>query len=246
VPTTRQDVEDGAPPGLSIRQRLLLALPHLKHDREKVPLGDWMRKIFLKPVDPGAAPAAEAPADPLSVEELEAAAKHANDKERLIGLIAAPLGAAIGLLVIDALITHDPAQFLKNGQVNKLYVSVSLYHELELVLLGLSLLMLVTAWFRKRLYLGMVTALYGLAVFNLHYWGFGIPFVMVGAWLLVRAYRAQRAFREATGAVPSRFGRSRSASAAANSARPQANKRYTPPVAAPKRPAKATNKPVAG
>jgi hypothetical protein len=243
MPATPQDVEDGAPPRLSIRQRLLVALPHLKHDREKVPLGDWMRKTFLKPVEPGAV---RAPANPPPVEELEAVAKHANDKERLIGLIAAPLGAAIALLVIDALIAHDPAQFLKNGQVNKLYVSVSLYHELELVLLGLSVLMLVTAWFRKRLYLGMVTALYGLAIFNLHYWGFGIPFVMVGAWLLVRAYRAQRAFREAMGAAPSRLGLSRRSGAAANPARPQANKRYTPPVAAPKRPVKAASKPVAG
>jgi hypothetical protein len=246
MPATPQDVEDGAPPRLSIRQRLLVALPHLKHDREKVPLGDWMRKTFLKPVEPGAVPATLSSAKPPSVEELEADAKHANDKERLIGLMAAPLGAAIALLVIDALIAHDPAQFLKNGHVNKLYVSVSLYHELELVLLGLSLLMLVTAWFRKRLFLGMVTALYGLAIFNLHYWGFGIPFVMVGAWLLVRAYRAQRALREATGAAPSRLGLSGRASAAANPTRPQANKRYTPPVAAPKQPAKAAHKPVVG
>ena len=45
----------------------------------------------------------------------------------------------------------------------------------------------------------MLTALYGLAVFNLHWWGFGVPFVLVGAWYLVRAYRAQRALKEATG-----------------------------------------------
>ena len=38
----------------------------------------------------------------------------------------------------------------------------------------------------------MVMALYGLAVFNLHYWGFGVPFILAGAWLLVRAYRLQR------------------------------------------------------
>ena len=62
--------------------------------------------------------------------------------------------------------------------------------------------MLAFAWFRKRLYLGMVIALYGLAVFNLHYWGFGIPFVMAGAWLLVRAYRLQRDLRVATGDLP--------------------------------------------
>ncbi len=45
--------------------------------------------------------------------------------------------------------------------------------------------MLVTAYFRKRFFLGIAMALYGLSVFNLHYWGFGVPFLMVGAWLLV-------------------------------------------------------------
>jgi len=34
--------------------------------------------------------------------------------------------------------------------------------------------MLVSAMLRKRVFLGIVTALYGLAIFNLHYWGFGV------------------------------------------------------------------------
>ena len=81
-------------------------------------------------------------------------------------------------------------------------MNLSLYHELSLVLLGLSVVMLATAFFRKRLYLGIVMALYGLAIFNLRYWGFGIPFVLVAAWLLVRAFRLQRDLREATGDSP--------------------------------------------
>jgi hypothetical protein len=101
--------------------------------------------------------------------------------------------------VISALIANDPSALLKNGQVNRLHVSLSLYHDLGGVLLGLSVLMLVVAMLRKRLYLGIVMALYGLAVFNLHYWGFGVPFIMGGAWLLVRAYRLQRDLNEATG-----------------------------------------------
>ena len=210
-----------------------------------MPLGDWMRKTFLKPVEPGAVPATLSSAKPPSVEELEADA-NANDKERLIGLMAAPLGAAIAPLVIDALIAHDPAQFLKNGHVNKLYVSVSLYHELELVLLGLSLLMLVTAWFRKRLFLGMVTALYGLAIFNLHYWGFGIPFVMVGAWLLVAPTAHARGPSRGHGCCAVAFGSLRARECCSQPHASSANKRYTPPVAAPKQPAKAAHKPVVG
>ncbi len=38
------------------------------------------------------------------------------------------------------------------------------------------------ALWRKRLFMGILAAMYGLAIFNLHYWGFGVPFVMVGAW----------------------------------------------------------------
>ena len=53
----------------------------------------------------------------------------------------------------------------------------------------MALLILVTAWFRKRLFEGIVLGLFGLGIFNLHYWGFGVPFIMAGAWLLVRAYR---------------------------------------------------------
>ena len=63
-------------------------------------------------------------------------------------------------------------------------MSVSLYHEVAAALVILSVVMLTTAMLRKRLYLGIVMALYGLTVFNLHYWGFGIPFIMAGAWLL--------------------------------------------------------------
>ena len=143
-------------------------------------------------------PSASTPADELTLEELEDVVRFADDKERLIGLIAAPLAATIGILVIGALIANDPAALLKDGQVNKLHVSVSLYQSLAGVLLGLSVLMLGLAFFRKRMLLGIVMALYGLAVFNLHYWGFGVPFILAGAWLLVRAYRLQRALREAT------------------------------------------------
>src|SRR5271170_2140951 len=152
---------------------------------------------MLKPEDPEVAAAKVVAAKSATLEELEDVNRYADDKERLVGLLGAPLGGAIGLLIINDLINHDPSATTSTGAVNKLHVSVSLYHELEVVLLVLSVLMLVTGWARKRLYLGMVMALYGLAVFNLHYWGFGIPFLMAGAWLLVRAYRTQQAVKNA-------------------------------------------------
>jgi hypothetical protein len=188
-------------------------------------LRNRLSRFLLKPPKPTAKPAPVAP--PRSVEELEDANRFADDKERLIGLVAAPVAAAIGFLVIDADISNDPVQFLKNGALNPKYTPVSTYHELLFVLLGLTVLILATAWFRKRLFLGCAMALYGLAVFNLHWWGFGVPFVLFGAWLLVRAYRAQRDLREATG-TGSRY--ANRASSATRVVAPEPSKRYTPPA----------------
>jgi hypothetical protein len=183
-----------------------------------------LSRLVLKPAPADASPAPVAPKP--SVEELEDANRFANDKERLIGLLAAPVGALIAFLVIHADVGEDPVQFLKNGATNPKYTSVAVYHELLLVLLVLCVLLMVAAWFRKRLFMGVLTALYGLAIFNLHWWGFGVPFVLVGAWYLVRAYRAQRDLKEATG------GRTRGTGGSGTA--PMASKRYTPPSARPK------------
>jgi hypothetical protein len=219
--------DGGAPPKLSLGQRIILVLPRVRRDgnKDKAPIGDWMRKTFLKPEDPDARPTAKPSDTPESVEELEASVKWADDKERAIGLVAAPLAAAIGFLVVHTLIFNNHAR-LASGAINKNYVNPSTYDQLFLVLLALALVMLVSAMLRKRLFLGIATALYGLAVFNMHYWGFGVPFVMCGAWYLVRAYRLQRDLKLAKGEAPSRYGpkaQGRGTSYAA-----QANKRYTP------------------
>jgi len=213
---------------MSFGHRLLLLLPRFKHDPDKAPLRDRLSSAFLKPVDPAATSKANAE-KPQTFEEIEQAAKYGNDKERLVGLLLAPISAAIGIAVVNDLIAHDPAVG------NKQHVNVSVYHELLLVLLGLSVLMIVTAWFRKRMYLGIVMALYGLAIFNLHYWGFGIPYVLIAAWLLVRAYRLQRELKEATGDSPRRYG---GGGATPRVPRAQANKRYTPRSSTTKRPAR--------
>lgn len=236
MPGGRDDDDvGGAPPRLSLWHRLLLSLPRLHRDRDKAPLGERLREAIVKPVEPSAVAKAKAADEPLSVEELEAHVKYADDKERLIGLLLAPVAAAIGILVVNDRISKHAAKFLSNGKPNSQYVSISLLHELELVFLGLAAVMVVSAYLRKRLFLGIAMALYGLAIFNLRYWGFGVPFIMVGAWLLVRAYRAQRDLREATGDKPSRPGGGRRGRAPSNTSQPRPNKRYTPRSAPPKR-----------
>ncbi|MGD0441043.1 MAG: hypothetical protein ABSB52_10505 [Acidimicrobiales bacterium] len=219
------DSAGGARP-LNGRRRLF---PHEQTEVARPPLGDRLRNLVLKPVEAGTVSTDKAPGRPVSVEELEADVRSANDKERFIGLVAAPLAAAIGILVISALIANDPPARLNNGQIDTLHVSLSLYYDLGAVILGLSVLMLVSAMWRKRVYLGIVTALYGLAIFNLHYWGFGVPFILFSAWLLVRAYRLQRDLREATDGLARSGAQIKRGGGKGSS--PKSNSRYTPPAA---------------
>jgi hypothetical protein len=173
----------------------------------------WERLKYAM-VKPDDSPDDAGPPEDRSVDEIHADIAQANDKERAIGLIAAPIAALVGLIISSASIDYARTH----------HQSVTVYDELTYVLLGLSVLILATAWWRKRLFLGIALALYGLAVFNLHYWGFGVPFVMVGAWYLVRAYRFQQELKRAT-AVDTPRPRT-----GTNGARAKANRRYTPPT----------------
>lgn len=232
------DAVSGGPIKASLWHRFLLALPRLSRDRDRAPLGERLRGAVLKPVDPATA-TAPAPKPKPSVPDLEAEVRSADDKERLVGLLAAPFAAGIAIIVSADLITHDPAARLANGLVNPKHVNPSVYHTLEVVLLVLAVAMLASAWFRKRLLLGIAMALYGLGVFNLHYWGFGIPYILGAAWLMVRSYRLSRDLREATGGAPpaTRASPAVSSRRGAGTLRRGANKRYTPPPKPPtKRP----------
>jgi len=156
---------------------------------------------------------------PQSVEELEEAVAHADDTERLIGLAAAPLAGLVAILVVSSL-------GAKSGKHTS-----SVDSTLTLVLFGLAFVMLASGWFRKRLFLGLACALYGLSIFNLHYWGFGVPFLLIGSWYLVRAYRLGQKLKRAKQEVgPS------GTTGPARRAAP--NKRYTPPVVPPAKPPK--------
>jgi hypothetical protein len=213
------------------------------------PMTRWQRitgtvsNFMLKPapVDEETGKPKEVADEPTTIPEIEAAIKTATDKERVIGLLAAPVAAAIGLIITAALVAHDPAATYSNGQIDKLHVNPSIYSELGAVTLALALLMLGAAWFRKRLLLGIAMALYGLSVFNLHYWGFGIPFIMGGAWYLVRAYRLSEKLKHAKAdATGGTNGYSTNGFGPPRAAPP--SKRYTPPTA----PVRRTPKPKRG
>jgi Ca2+/Na+ antiporter len=156
--------------------------------------------------------------DERSVDELEEAIARSDDKERAIGLVAAPLAAIIGILVGSDTIQH----------AKDTHQSVNVYDELTYVILAMSVLILVSSLLRKRLFQGITLALFGLAIFNLRFWGFGVPFLLAGAWYLVRAYRLQQALKRAQADAPSPP--QRNGSAPSNGPRPRRNKRYTPPT----------------
>jgi len=160
---------------------------------------------------------------PTTVPELEEAIRRCDDKERAIGLIAAPIAAAIAFLVTSSLVHNDPAALLSNGAVNPHHTNPTLYTELGLLTVVLALVMLGGAWFRKRLAIGIASALYGLSFFNLHYWGFGIPYIMIGSWYMVRAYRLSQKLKLAKAEDEPTSGPARAPS--------PSNKRYTPPAA---------------
>jgi hypothetical protein len=184
-------------------------------DPDKPTLSERFTRAVIK-ADSGPAPEVEGPE---TVQELEEAVARADDKERLIGLAAAPLAGLVAILVVSTL-----------GSKSGKPVS-SVDSSLTLVLFGLALIILAGAWFRKRLFLGIACALYGLSVFNLHYWGFGVPFLIIGSWYLVRAYRLGQKLKLAKAEDgPSGPG--------GPARRAQPNKRYTPPVTGPAKPPK--------
>ena len=178
----------------------------------------WQRMKYTF-VQPDAIESDKAVVDDRSVEELQEAIRRSDDKERAIGLIAAPLAALVGIIISSATISN----------AKNLHQSTTVYVELTYVILGMAVLILVASMLRKRLFQGVTMALYGLAVFNLRFWGFGVPFLLAGAWYLVRAYRLQQALKkaEAADAPP----RPKSANPpSSGSPRPRRNKRYTPPT----------------
>jgi hypothetical protein len=157
--------------------------------------------------------------DDRSVEEIQAEIRSSSDKERTIGLVAAPIAAIVGILI-----STSSLDYARNH-----HQSVTVYEELTYVLLGLAVLILISSMLRKRLFQGITLALFGVAVFQLHYSyvGFAAPFVLFGAWYLVRSYRLQQALKraEADEAGPVRYARP-----GGNGTRARPNKRYTPPT----------------
>ena len=183
----------------------------------------WWERLKYAMVKPDDSEPKSVATDDRSAAELDATIKTADDRERAVGLIAAPISALVSFLVIGADIS-------KNSSVTtapKNFVPASTYHWVLLVFIGLAAIMLASAWWRKRMVLAITLALYGVGLFQLGWLGFAVPFVLAGAWYLVRAFRLQQAFKKAEA---EEGGPARPAARATNGPRPRANRRYTPPT----------------
>jgi hypothetical protein len=180
----------------------------------------WERIKYsmVKPDDDAGGPKEVAPDRDL--ETVRAELRRSNDKERAIGLVAAPVAAVVGIAISTASLDYAKTH----------HESLTVYKELTYVLLGLAVLILVASLLRKRLFQGITLALFGVAVFQLKYTyiGFAAPFILAGAWYLVRSYRLQQELKRVETAAGG--GRTVRASATGVPARPRPNKRYTPPT----------------
>jgi hypothetical protein len=182
-----------------------------------------------------------------------------DNLERGIGFVAGALAMVLGLIISPRLFKTTTitttSKLLKNktcsatfhlvsGQCEKALVthwSYWLPQFLEVIILGIAVIYF--TWRRKRAGVAVSTLLIGLAFGTV-----GLPFLLVGGWLIVRAFRLQK-YGDATFSGSSRIARetakakregrapdkstnksrTRSASkAAATPATPIPSKRYTP------------------
>ena len=178
--------------------------------------------------------------------------KRIDDRERIIGLVAGPLGAiAAVLLMYHSLAITPPIH-------HKGYVAPSITITYGLLGIFLGLVVVVAALSRRRSFLGFTLLFMGISLGIV----FAIPFWIAGVWMLWHSLRYQRELSELTGepvrgwmgnggarggtrvtATPTRSTSDRSTRSGSSNARnastrkakksadvgPTPSKRYTPP-----------------
>lgn len=194
------------------------------NDGDGVPMTRWERLKYamVRPDGEDKRPAA----DERSAEELQYEVRYADDRERAVGLIAGPISVLISFIVIGSDISKNSSL---TTTAPKNYVPASTYHWVLLIFVALAVIMLASAWWRKRMPLAIALALYGVGLFQLGWLGFAVPFVLAGAWYLVRAFRLQQALKKAE-AAESATTRSTARTSNGSKPRARANRRYTPPT----------------
>jgi hypothetical protein len=180
-------------------------------------------------------------------EELAHRIKYVDDRERRIGMLMAPLGFAIGIVILVLALRLNPHQPLAKGQSSQATLIT-----LAVGAIILSVVVFLAALSRRRALMGFALVFLGIPLnFPLL-----LPFWFVGGWLVFRSLKWQRELAalnrgQSGGAGGARGGGARTATgrgarqdprargreaAAARAARkqpapkgPAPSKRYTPP-----------------
>jgi hypothetical protein len=183
------------------------------------------------------------PFEKVPTPELVALVKRIDDKERKLAFYAVPLGIVLAIVTTILTIHHNPALHHKG------YENPSLIVTDGLITVGFALCVAAAAYYRKRSFTAFALLFLG---YSLGLIGIGVPFLVLGGYLIFRMFRVQKVLtsrgvntrtrdpkaRSAQGRTSPRDARSsRDKKTTTTAARPQQSKRYTPPKPPPKRPA---------
>jgi len=126
----------------------------------------------------------------MTKDELVVAIKRIDDQERKIGLLIAPIGAVVGVLLMISAIHLNPAVGHKN------HVSASVFIWEGVARVVLAILVAVAAFTRRRSFLGFALLFLGTALGSPIV---ALPFWFVGGWLIWRAFKWQKELAAMTG-----------------------------------------------
>lgn len=176
--------------------------------------------------------------DGMKTSDLTTLMRKLDDRERRFAMMAAPLGAVLAVVLTAITLHHDP--------VGKGHESTSVITWDGGLSVAFAACVFATAWFRRRSLTAFALLFLG---YSLGLIGIGIPFLVLGGYLLFKAWRIQKVLTSrgvnTRTRQPARTAAERASprSQARNpkggqdkgaSSRPVQNKRYTPPKPAPK------------
>ncbi len=180
--------------------------------------------------------------DDMKTSDLTTLMRKLDDKERRYAMMAAPLGGILALVLTIITLHHDPV-----GKGHESTSIITLDGGLSVVF---AVCVFATAWYRRRSLTAFALLFLG---YSLGLIGIGIPFLILGGYLLFRAWRIQKILtsrgvntRTRTPArSPAERGSPRTQTrnqktrqeSKGGGSRPVQSKRYTPPKPAPRQPA---------
>ena len=179
----------------------------------------WQR-VKYSMVEPDDDPVTRKEGQPVRpVEEIQEDLRRSNDKERTIGLVAAPVAAIVGIAISTASINYARTLQPERSCLRRADVRPPRTRRPDPG--GIAVAQAPVSGDHGR------TVRSGRLPVHYTYVGFAAPFILVGAWYMVRAYRLQQELERSEADVG---GVRRNSASPSRGARPRPNKRCTPPT----------------